>query len=121
MAKIPEFLLRSLYVKGSLGNREGGFEFQVKNELGPARIIGAHALKLDRRPIPLENCQFIYGDKRASFGDITVDNSLLMHKGEALIVVVEGTSLDHGRHSLGISLTIKDIGAINFTVSDRIT
>ena len=48
MAKIPEFLLRALYVKGSLRNNEDGFQFQLKNEIGPARIIGARPLQLDR-------------------------------------------------------------------------
>jgi hypothetical protein len=60
MAKIPEFLLRLLYVKGSLKNHDDGFEFQMKNELGPARIASARPLTLDRKPIPLGSCLFVH-------------------------------------------------------------
>ena len=34
MISVPAFLLRRLYVKGSLRNAAGGFEFQMKNGLG---------------------------------------------------------------------------------------
>ncbi len=120
MARIPEFLLRSLYVNGSLSNREQGFEFEVKNELGPVRIIGVQPLKVDRKPVPIENCHFLHVEHRASFSDVDAENSLLLRKGESLLVQVEGNSLNRGRHTLGIGLIIKDIGSINFSISDRI-
>jgi len=120
LARIPEFLLRSLYVNGSLSNREQGFEFEVKNELGPVRIIGVQPLIVDRRPVSLEHCHFIHEGKRASFSDVNAQNSLLLRKGEALLVQVDGSNLNRGRHTLGISLIIKDIGSIKFSVSDRI-
>lgn len=120
MAKIPEFLLRSLYVKGSLNSRESGFEFEVKNELGPVRIIGVQPLKVDRKPVPLEQCHFIHEGSRASFSDVSGENSLLLRKGEALLVQVDGSNLNRGRHTLGIGLIIKDIGSINFSISDRV-
>ncbi len=65
MAKIPEYLLRALYVKGSLKNQDDGLEFQMKNELGPARIVGARPLTLDRKPIPVDSCLFVHGMQSA--------------------------------------------------------
>lgn len=34
MVQVPPFLLRRLYVKGSLHNTPEGFQFQLKNTLG---------------------------------------------------------------------------------------
>lgn len=120
MPKVPEFLLRALYVKGSLTNNDGGFEFQMKNDLGPARIIGARLLQLDRKPVPLEKCLFIHGGNRASFADVSPQNSVLMRKGEAITVQVSDVSLQRGRHTLGIHVEVKDMGTVSFTVNDQV-
>lgn len=120
MAKIPEFLLKAFYVKGSLCTDEDGFEFQLKNELGPARIIGARPLQLDRRPIPIEDCRFLHGDSEASFAEVTAEQSVLMRKGEAVTVRVRAAKLRPGRHTLGIGVVVKDMGPINFSITDQV-
>lgn len=119
MAKIPEFLLKALYVKGSLRQDGDGFEFQMKNDLGPARIIGARPLLLDRKPIPLESCRFVHSEQEASFTGVTAEQSVLMRKGEAVTVKVAGHSLRPGRHTLGINVVVKDMGPISFSVNDE--
>jgi hypothetical protein len=120
MAKLPEFMLRALYVKGSLRREAGGFSFQLKNELGPARIVGARPLQLDRKPIPLEKSQFVHGETSAAFSEVTPDSSVLMRKGEAVVVRVEGVPLSAGRHTLGISVAVKDMGPVTFSVTDEV-
>jgi hypothetical protein len=120
MPKIPEFLLKALYVKGSLQLQENGFEFQMKNDLGPARIIGANPLQLDRRPVPLESCSFIHGDQEAGFGDVTAEESVLMRKGEAVTVRVTDQPLRPGRHTLAINVVVKDMGTVSFSVTDQV-
>lgn len=120
MPKIPEFLLKALYVKGSMRSEGDGFEFQIKNELGPARIIGARPLLLDRKPLPIEQCSFIHGGQEASFADVTTEQSVLMRKGEAVTVKINGTTIRRGRHTLGINVEIKDMGLINFSVTDQL-
>ena len=120
MAKIPEFLLKALYVKGSLRNEAGGFEFQMKNDLGPARIIGARPLQLDRKPIPLDSCHFVHGEHTASFADVDTENTVLMRKGEAVTVRVDGQQVRPGRRTLGINVVVKDMGNIGFTVNDQV-
>ena len=119
MPKVPEFLLRALYEKGSLQIDEGGFTFNIKNELGPVRIIGASPLQLDRKPVPLEKSFFVHGETIAHFSDVTTEKSVLMRKGESLKVKVEGFPLKPGRHTITISVDVKDMGAVKFSVSDQ--
>ena len=120
MSKIPEFLLRALYVKGSLQNSTDGFEFQMKNDLGPARIIGARPLQLDRKPIALDTCRFEHGQETAAFSEVNDENSVLMRKGEAVTVLVSGQTLKPGRRTLGINVIVKDMGDVSFTVTDQV-
>ena len=107
-------------MKGSLIIIDDGFEFQIKNELGPARVIRTQPLKIDRKPIPLDQCYFIHGDTIAGFSDVSAENSVLMRKGEALTVRVQGTSLRRGRRTLGIGIIVKDMGLVNFSVNDQV-
>ncbi len=120
MAKIPEFLLKSLYVKGSLRLTANGFQFKLKNDLGLARIIGVHPLLLDRKPIPMENCSFLHGEHEAFFTDVNADQSVLMRKGEALTISIRDLIIKRGRHYLGIHVIVKDMGSVRFTVSDQV-
>ena len=47
MVTVPGFLLRRLYVKGSLQNTEAGVSFQLKNSLGSGYAKGMTAVVLD--------------------------------------------------------------------------
>ena len=120
MAKIPEFLLKALYVKGSLQGNESGFEFQMKNEIGPVRIIGARPLQLNRRPIPMNQCRFILGDQEEGFEEVTTEHSVLMRKGEAVRVKVTGFPLKRDRHTLSIGVVVKDMGNVSFSINDQV-
>ena len=52
MVSVPGFLLRRLYVKGSLRNATGGFEFQIKNTLGSGYARGMLPVSVDGRELP---------------------------------------------------------------------
>jgi hypothetical protein len=91
----------------------------MKNDLGPARIIGVQPLLLDRKPVPVENCSFLHGEHEAFFTDVNLDQSVLMRKGEALTVSVRDSIIKRGRHNLGINVIVKDMGSFRFTVSDQ--
>ena len=92
MPKIPGFMLKAVYVKGSLRADENGCEFKMKNELGPVRIIGVNPLQLDRLPIPLEKCSFVHEDLIAGFKDVSVENSVIMRKGESMTLRIEDSA-----------------------------
>ena len=48
--KVPGFLLRRLYVKGSLRATETGFSFELHNSLGSGSVNEMRPLTLDRTP-----------------------------------------------------------------------
>lgn len=120
MAKIPEILLKSLYMKESLRTTVDGFEFKMQNQLGPARIVKAHPLLIDRKPIPLNQCSFVHEGFEAKFDHVSIENSVLMRQGEELTVKVSEQVLKPGRHTVGIHVEVKDLGAVRFTVTDQL-
>ena len=92
----------------------------MMNDLGPARIIGARPLQLDRKPIPMDSCRFVHGEEEAGFADVDPENSVLMRKGEAVTVRVIGQELRPGRRALAINVVVKDMGNISFTITDQV-
>src|SRR5438309_10474631 len=58
MIQVPGFLLRRLYVRGSLWNADSGFEFELKNGLGSGYADRMLPLTLDGRELPLHHTSF---------------------------------------------------------------
>ena len=65
MLAVPSFMLKKLYVHGSLKNTAAGFELTLKNILAPGTIIGLNSLKVDGREVTLENIRVLSGSSPA--------------------------------------------------------
>lgn len=120
MAKIPGFMLKRLYVKGSLRNTEEGFEFDIKNDIMTGSLVRALPIKLNGKELPIEDCSFIVGDKEVESADVSPENPVLMEKGEAVTVKVGGRRLGKGKHTIQITSVADGIGQIQFDFKDTI-
>ncbi len=54
MSIIPDFILKRLYVEGSLRNTPSGWQFEVRNDLAQGSVISILALEVDGAAQPLE-------------------------------------------------------------------
>ena len=52
--QIPTFLLRKLYVKGSLENVDDGFKFKLKNSISSATAVKFEPLKINGNEYSLD-------------------------------------------------------------------
>ena len=120
MAKVPSFMLKGLYQRDSLRLTDDGFTFQIKNGIGPVRLIGLLPLRVDRKPVALARCSLIHGQQELPAETVSVENSVLVRKGESVTVRVRDTAMRPGRHSLDIGIVAKDLGELRFSVSDRV-
>jgi hypothetical protein len=120
MPAIPGFLLKGLYVKGSLRNTDDGFEFQIKNEIQDGYMIRAMPLKVDRKPVPMKDSSFVLEGVEVMSSDVSEDNPVLMPKGKAITAKVRGMTLRRGRHTLEIASEAKGFGEIRFSISDTV-
>ena len=51
--RVPGFLVRQLYVAGSLHNVRGGFSLQARNTIGDGWLVGIGSIRVDGQDIPL--------------------------------------------------------------------
>ena len=62
MVSVPAFLLKRLYVKGSLTATADGFEFRVENKLGSGYSVEMMPVTLDGASFPKDQTYFHHAD-----------------------------------------------------------
>lgn len=118
--QIPTFLLRKLYVKGSLENVDDGFKFKLKNSISSASAVNFEPLKVNGNEYPLDATIISSEDGEISGNEISEENTFLIKVGLDITVHVKGEQLTAGEHTIDISLSTKEVGNLTFDIKDSI-
>ena len=121
MITVPAFLLKRLYVKGSLRNNDQGFQFELKNTLGSGYGTELLPLVLDGKELPREAASIVLGADELSFPDVSEDRPFALAMNKTLTILVKGTSLSEGPHKIGFSFVAQGLGKLGFEVTDLVT
>ena len=87
MLSVPSFLLRKLYVKGSLQNTPKGISFRLRNSLGSGYAEQMSPLTLDGREIPLEDTFFFVDSEPRSFDTVSKANPFCLLLNQDTVIV----------------------------------
>jgi hypothetical protein len=120
MIKVPGFLLRRLYVKGSLRNTDEGFELKLRNSLGSGYANGLLPLKIDGEELPAESSSFSVDDKKLGFTEVSKDNPASLAMNRDATISVAGRTLPEGPHKVTIGFVVVGLGDLSFDVTDNI-
>lgn len=121
LGSIPPFLLKRLYVKGSLKNIGTGFELAIQNTLAPGTIAGLVPLKVDGIEYPLEQIQIVLpNDKTISAAMVSGTTPLSFAVGVKVIIRVESSPLPMGTHKLVIAPKTREAGILEIIAEDTI-
>jgi hydroxymethylglutaryl-CoA reductase (NADPH) len=118
--QIPAFLLRKLYIKGSLENVDDGFQFKIKNSLSPGTAISMDPLRVNDIEYPLDAVTVSSEEGEVKTSEISEDNTFPIKVGVEITVRVTGEPLSEGEHKLDIGITTKEAGKLAFDVTDAI-
>lgn len=119
ITKIPEELLRRLYVRGSLQHIDTGFRFSLKNRLADINLQSLWHLSVQEQEIAHEyvTLHLENGDS-LRFSDITPQNVLRFALAQTLTVVVNIKPALQGRLSICLGFSAEMIGEQTFTIED---
>ncbi|UCC77164.1 MAG: hypothetical protein JSW37_02030 [Anaerolineales bacterium] len=121
MGSVPSFLLRKLYVKGSLRNTDTGFEVTIQNTLAPGTIVALAPLQVDGMEYPLHNIKAVLPDGRqVSAADVSAQAPVRFTIGDKVVIRVEGQPLSVGRHTLTIAPKTMEAGTLDIQAEDVI-
>ncbi|NWF96061.1 MAG: hydroxymethylglutaryl-CoA reductase [Candidatus Thorarchaeota archaeon] len=118
--QIPAFLLRKLFVKGSLQNTGDGFAFKIKNSLSPGTAVGVDPIKVDGIEYPIDTLTISSADGEVKAKEISAGNAFPIKVGVEITLSVSGAPLAKGTHKIDISLVTKEAGRLAFDVQDEI-
>lgn len=118
--QVPGFLLRRLYVKGSLRNANGGFEFDLKNTLGSGNAEQVLPLTLDDEELPVESTTFIADGAATPFDKVSAASPMTLGMNKTVTIAFAGRALPPGKHKLGIGFVVPGMGRLEFDVTDAI-
>src|SRR5439155_8668122 len=118
--QVPAFLLRRLYVKGSLRNANDGFEFDLKNSLGSGYAEQVLPLTIDGEAMPVEDAQFTVDGAATPFAEVSKDQPMTLGMNRIVTLGVRGRTLAEGKHKIGIGFIVAGMGKMEFDVTDAI-
>jgi hydroxymethylglutaryl-CoA reductase (NADPH) len=116
----PSALLAKLYVKGSLRNIPGGFEFRIKNIIDSATLVGMGPLTVDAGSVRPEDISIFIGGNEIRADAITKEKPVTVRASVETRVVAHSAQLAAGSHGLTVQLFTADIGRVQFSVIDEL-
>jgi hypothetical protein len=120
MVQVPPFLLRRLYVKGSLHSTPDGFRFQLKNSLGAGYAQELLPLTIDGQELPKGDCYFSLGDELVSFSSVSEATPFTLAINKVTTITVRGHRLEEGQHRIGMGFEVVGLGRMAFEVTDHV-
>ncbi len=121
MITVPPFLLKRLYVKGSLCNNDQGFQFELRNTLGSGYGTELLPLTLDGKELSKENSYFVLDTEEIPFSAVSHDKPFTLAMNKTLMILVRGVTLSDGPHKLGFSFAARGLGKLGFEVTDLVS
>jgi len=117
--KVPSFLLRRLYVKGSLTATGHGFEFQLRNRLGSGYARRLLPLTLDGTDLDMTSTTFEIDGKRTAFDVVSQEAPFTMALNKTTtIAYVGGPCMTEGPHKIAMRFEVAGLGELGFDFSD---
>ncbi len=120
MPGVPAFILRRLYVKGSLENHEGGWRFNLRNSLGSGYAKALVPLKIDGAEVPLASASFDQAGEEIRFDQVDDNNTFSLQMNRTILITVAGEPLAPGAHKVWIGFVVPGFGQIGFDFTDEV-
>lgn len=112
--RIPEFILRNMFVKGSFTPFEGGFSFQIKDTYAPATVTG-FSLEVNGKPIPSESIQLQLADAEPCPATaISPETPFALPVNQVLKVTVHERS--NSEENLRICVDTREVDTLSFSI-----
>ncbi|MBI4233693.1 MAG: hypothetical protein HY686_04555 [Chloroflexi bacterium] len=121
MVTVPGFLLRRLYIKGSLHNTPKGVEFQLRNTLGSGYARKLFPLAVDGKPVPLEQSFFHIDGNAIPFGGVSEEQPFTLAMNRSITVQLQGLTLPPGPHKVAMSFLVQGFGNLSFEFTDVVS
>jgi len=121
MTAIPSALLKNLYNRSSLRNKDGGVRFSVKNRLAPTTLTRIERVALNGEEIGADKVSVaLDAGAGVPMGGIDADHPVSFPLGALLTFQLAIDPLADGDHNLALAFEVDSFGAMAFEVNDEL-
>ncbi len=118
MVTIPGFLLRRLYVKGSLKRTGDGFQFELKNTLGSGYAKEMRPLSVDGKEAPLAQCFFTLDGQETCFAEVSEQKPFTLKMNKCILIQARQFPIEAGARKIGMGFVVPGLGKLGFDFTD---
>ncbi len=117
---IPSYMLGRVYVKGSLKNVEGGYEFLLRNNVDSGTIIGIGPVAVDGTDCSPATLAVVTtrGERRGD--QITSQAPMYASVGMDIRIHVQGDPLAAGAHRVVFAVMTREAGRLQIEFEDSL-
>ena len=116
--RVPGFLLRRLYVNGSLRETDDGFEFQLRNRLGSGYARRMLPLTIDGQELDPATTTFEVDGKQFTFAQVSPETPFTLAMNKTTIIRAQGSRLGAAPHKVGMGFEVPGLGMLSFDFTD---
>lgn len=120
MPGVPEFILRRLYVKGSLHNRANGWGFELRNSLGSGYAKELLPLTLNDVEVAPKNSYFRIDGHDVAFTEVGESQNFSLKMNSTILIYVKSTPLTPGSHKIRMGFVVPGFGQLGFDFTDNL-
>lgn len=119
MSIIPKFLLKRIYVSGSLRETSEGIAFDLFNRIGPGILTRLNQIKLNDLEFSPQDVLLKVGDKIFRGNEITENNPAIFFHNQKTTCIILGARLAKGIHTITVDLFSREAGKVVVTIQDQ--
>jgi len=120
MVVIPTFILKRVYIPGSLKNYDDGFQMSLRNVLAPGTITGIGPITVDGADYDSKVITVQTQEGSRAADQINGANPLRFNINTTATLAVQGPQLASGAHDITIVIMTQEAGELKIQVSDTI-
>ncbi len=119
MSIIPKFLLKRIYVSGSLRETGEGIAFDLFNSIGPGILTSLNQIKLNDSEFSPQQILLKMGDKIFAGHEISESNPAIFFHNQKTTCILLGARLAEGLHTITVDLFSREAGKVVVTIQDN--
>lgn len=120
--RVPGFLLRQLYVQGSLRNEPDGFCLRARNPFGDGTLVRIGTIRVDGQDIAPEDVSARRDGDSTVYQALDVSPSapVTFRRGDEVTFHVAGWHLEDGEHHLELEVDEVNLGRVSLGIDDHV-
>ncbi|MEX1345991.1 MAG: hypothetical protein AB1Z63_15110 [Candidatus Limnocylindrales bacterium] len=120
--RVPDFLVRQFYVKGSLQPHGDGFRLQARNGMGNGTLVGIGRVTMDGQAIDPSaiSAQLVGSDTVHQAAEVSRGSPVSFSRGDVVTFHIAGYPLTPGEHRFDVEIHERDLGLLQLALKDTV-